>query len=202
MTTEPTLRALRGERTRLQIAESALRLFAERGYTETTVQDIATDALISPRTFYRYFATKDDPLFHRNEQAFGVFHMVLTGRIATDGPWVAVRDATHALGSEIESRSDELLPRYRLIFATPALCAREREDMRRYVTAVADALQTTIDPSPLLERSAWMLGGAVGSLMDESLRLWASRKGRPDLSTILDEGLRLVRRPLRRWPGT
>ena len=47
-----------------------------------------------------------------------------------------------------------------------------------------------------------MLGGAVGSLMDESLRLWASRKGRPDLSTILDEGLRLVRRPLRRWPGT
>src|SRR5215470_412440 len=47
-------------RTRLMIQAEAFRLFAERGYTETTVEQVADAAAISPRTFFRYFPTKED----------------------------------------------------------------------------------------------------------------------------------------------
>lgn len=57
-----TLRQIKKERTRRLIADTALRLFVERGYDRTTIDEIATTAEVGTRTLYRYFATKEDLL--------------------------------------------------------------------------------------------------------------------------------------------
>ncbi|GAA2609251.1 TetR/AcrR family transcriptional regulator [Paractinoplanes durhamensis] len=54
------LRDLKRERNRVLTAETAWRLFIERGYDNVTVADICAAAEIAPRTFHRYFAGKDD----------------------------------------------------------------------------------------------------------------------------------------------
>ena len=59
------LRARRRQQTSEQISAAAVRLFEARGVRGTTVDDVAREAGVSRRTFFRYFATKEDAALHR-----------------------------------------------------------------------------------------------------------------------------------------
>ena len=66
----PSLRARRKLHTRRALQEAALSLFAERGYEETTVADIAERAEVGLRTFFVHFPTKEDVLFDGSREDF------------------------------------------------------------------------------------------------------------------------------------
>lgn len=59
---EPGLRERKKSRTRETVRRAAFRLFEENGYTQTTIDQIAEAAEVSPRTFFRYFPTKESVL--------------------------------------------------------------------------------------------------------------------------------------------
>ena len=60
----PTLRQRHADRTRSALVCAALELFAERGFAATTIDQIAARADVAPRTFFRYFATKEAVVYH------------------------------------------------------------------------------------------------------------------------------------------
>ena len=59
----PSLRDRKRERTRRALVDAAAALFERKGYDETTVAEIAAAADIGTRTFFSYFASKEDILF-------------------------------------------------------------------------------------------------------------------------------------------
>ena len=85
------LRAKRLEMMESELEKVALRLFDQRGFANVTVEDIASEARISVRTFYRYFASKEDVLQLRIDRRSEVLRAALAARSADEPPLRSLR---------------------------------------------------------------------------------------------------------------
>lgn len=76
--------------TRRILLRTAARMFAERGYQETTVKDIAAAAGVTERTFFRYFPSKEDLVFAEVLDFVPLLKEEIAGRPADEPPYAAV----------------------------------------------------------------------------------------------------------------
>ena len=118
------LRERKKERTRRLLADVALDLFETRGFDRTTVDDIAAAADVSPRTFFRYFAAKDEAVFDRAADVEDQFRALLASRPPDEPLLVSLREiGTALIGGELveEDRVRRVLA---LVRTQPALRSR------------------------------------------------------------------------------
>ena len=130
------LRQRKKEQTRSAIADAALDLFETRGFDETTVDDIAAAANVSPRTFFRYFASKDEAVFDRADEAREAFRTLLAARPADEPMLVSLREIGQAL------LTDEFVDGRRLRRVL-GLVARERA-LRGRSDALLDGIEAEL----------------------------------------------------------
>ncbi|MFM2162502.1 MAG: hypothetical protein RLZZ383_2014, partial [Pseudomonadota bacterium] len=76
--------------TRTRLADAASRLFLHRGYDATTVEDIAREAGVSRRTFFRYFPSKEEVFFADARDRLARFEAIVAERGLEGGAWAAV----------------------------------------------------------------------------------------------------------------
>jgi AcrR family transcriptional regulator len=142
--TELGLRERKKLRTRLLIAETARRLFAERGFEAVSVIEIARDAEVSEATVFNYFPTKEDLVYHGME----AFEEELLDAIRNRPAGVSVLDAFGRfviqprgfLAAKDDAAKEALLGVTRMITSSPALLARERQILAGYTDSVAALL--------------------------------------------------------------
>src|SRR5439155_13242134 len=98
----PGLRERKKAKTRAAIREHALRLFLEQGYAETTVEQIAEAAEVSPSTFFRYFPTKEEAVLADDVDpiAFAAFQAQPKEMTVVQALRATLRDVTTQLSSE------------------------------------------------------------------------------------------------------
>ena len=124
-----TLRERKKQRTREALLRVAIELFTTRGYEQTTVDDIADAVGVSQRTFFRYFAGKEDAAFAVHRIAEARFIQAVRERPPHEAPLEALRQAVlegwHHINEAVESVvPPELQMRmYHVIESTPVLLA-------------------------------------------------------------------------------
>jgi AcrR family transcriptional regulator len=165
--TDLGLRERKKVRTRLLIAETARRLFAERGFEAVSVAEIAREAEVSVATVFNYFPTKEDLVYHGME----AFEAELLDAIRNRPGNVPVLDTVARfvtqprgfLAAQDEATREELLALSRMIAGSPALLARERQILARYTESVADLLrvETAAGPDDL---RPWMVASTLVGL--------------------------------------
>src|SRR4051794_12553386 len=90
----PGLRERKKQRTRDALTDAAYALFGEKGFEATTVEEIAGAVDISPRTFFRYFGSKEDLALAPLNQQLAAVLVALAGRPADESAITALRRAT------------------------------------------------------------------------------------------------------------
>ena len=141
MTTSTGLRQRKKQQTRQLLADTARRLFAERGFENVSVSEIARVADVSEATVFNYFPTKEDLVFSGLE----LFESALLAAVGDRPKGETVIDAFGQFilaprgffAAPDERSAREVLDVGRMIAASPALLAREEQILARYTRALA-----------------------------------------------------------------
>lgn len=161
MSDDPPATNDRRYRVREQIAAAGTRLFLERGYEATTLDAIAAAAGVSRRTFFNYFASKDDVLLARPGQGFvAAIGPALRNRAATERPLDAARDVLVELVARFET--PDALSMQRLLVSTPQLRAHKQGVLAQMeadmLAALRDVWSGTIDDGVLAMTAMTAIG--------------------------------------------
>ncbi|WP_067185766.1 TetR family transcriptional regulator [Microtetraspora niveoalba] len=168
MSDAPGLRERKKIRTRNALIDASLRLFDEKGFDETTIAEIAAAVDISPRTFFSYFAGKEDVVFFdheaRVEEALAVIADRRPGEPAID---LLVRAARQNVDHDFigPDRTPGFADRRaRLIESVPALQARALhllfDTQRRLARALLASCPGDLDPVEAAAAVGAILGAA------------------------------------------
>jgi AcrR family transcriptional regulator len=177
-----SLRDRRKRRTAEAIVAGSLELFTERGFDRTTIDQIAASADISRRTFFRYFADKEELFFAEDERLLEVIEATLDDAPAGEPVLELARRATRALAAHSVADPQRRLARERLIAATPALQARRMTKNLRWEQAITARLVERGST----EREALLVPKLALACFQAAYERWLRRPGQ-DLPALVDD---------------
>jgi AcrR family transcriptional regulator len=165
-------------RTRQLLAEAAAELFYARGYDATTIDDIAAAVEVSPRTFYRYFPTKEDLVVAMGQTSMESFFAALEGRPPAEPLLDAVRAAVNEALAPGWVDTAGVRSFMALVRDTPAFRARWVEEAydNRYLLAAVIAGRTDGDPRGLRNL---LIAGAITMAINTAVQCWADQDTEP-----------------------
>lgn len=180
MTDRINLRELKKQRTRNALLRTALELFTTQGFDRTTVDEIADACGVSQRTFFRYFANKEEVALAVQQTVEARFVAALRERPLEESPFEALRLTVLGTWDAMSRVVEELIPlelhmrTYQMIESTPSLLAVhlrrsiELEEELARVVAEREGLDVNSDPRPRVAVAAF------GGVMRMTGRLWGA----------------------------
>jgi AcrR family transcriptional regulator len=190
-TVTPIARGLR-ERKKLKTKEAiqreALRLFQEQGYDETTIEQIAAAAEISPSTFFNYFPTKEDVvLFDRYDPML----VSMIAELPRDEPLSrTIERSVSMLASAIETDRETIFVRAKLGFEVPQVRARFWEELEKAQNLFASIIAAR-SGRKASDFEVRVLAMAIVTTAFEASLEWIRQDGKGDMFALVKDALHM-----------
>jgi AcrR family transcriptional regulator len=166
-----------------RLAKAAMALYAEQGFEQTTVAEIAARAGLTERTFFRHFADKREVLFYGTEMMRDLLVRAVVGAPDSATAIDAVGAAFEAAGAMLQENPERVRLRDAIVSGHADLRERELIKLAALASAVAGALRDRGIPEPAASVAA-ETGVAVFKV---AFARWVSEPGQPDLPGIFRE---------------
>ena len=161
------------------IQTEALRLFVRKGYPQTTVEEIADAAAISPRTFFRYFPSKEDVVMWDEYDPLAL--ELLEARPDDEPLAESFRAITReSLGGLLRNDPERLLSRIRLALTVPELRARFLDEQTQGIEQIARFLASKRG-TPVDDLTLRVVGSALLAAVAVALDRWQKDEGKSDV---------------------
>jgi AcrR family transcriptional regulator len=185
------LRERKKQQTRAALSWAALRLAVERGLDNVLVEDIATEAGVSSRTFNNYFASKAEAIVWRHvDRARGTAD-VLRDRPADEPLWDAIIHSVLAISGDTHDPDPTWTAGAKLVVSHPDLIGEflRASAIADKEFAVAVAERTGTDPGDMYPR---LVAAAVGAAINVANEQWLEADPPVQLEGLLRDALTQV----------
>jgi AcrR family transcriptional regulator len=173
------------------LQQAALELFAEYGYDTTTTEEIAGRAGVSPRTFFRYFATKESVLFVGEYGWFQSFTSRYLEQPSSMSDVDAMRETLVVLAPQLVRSRRSLLLYERAVASSPTLRGRvvdhQQEDIRTMAAAVAERRGLS-EP----DERCWLLAALALTTYRRALSKWLAGPSGADPGAVIAAHFKLL----------
>ncbi len=182
----PGLRERKKLRTRASIQKEAMRLFLERGFEETTIEDIAEAVEISPSTFFNYFPSKEAVVFQ--DDLDPLILEAFDTQPSTVNPIRRLRNAMRAVFENLTPDQEKLVrERTQLFLSTPELRGAMLSQFADLVNQIAELLATRAGKKTSDFAVRNMAGAVLGVLLASMLMITEDPKA--DMVKLADHAL-------------
>jgi AcrR family transcriptional regulator len=185
-----SLRERKKDRTRRTLQAEAVRLFTAKGFEATTIEEIAAAAEVAPRTFFRYFSSKEEVVFWSEHQPMLAGHVA--ARPDDEPAGQALRHGlTNGLATFYDHDRDRLLERSKLACRTPALQPHWRQQQAHLAAGMAHILADRLgEHADDLEVRA--IAAAIAAALFVAIEEWQAHDGQGNLRGLIDRAFDAV----------
>ena len=194
-----TLRERKKRRTREQLSRVAMELFAERGLQAVTVDEICDRAEVSPRTFFRYFPTKEDVVFPNDAERRAVMRDALAHELPGETLGDAARRAVEALlDHDLQEDRATARLRARLLATEPALARHLTALTSEWSRELTDVIAQRLGNNDKARVDASLATGALLGALNAAGELWLGSDLRGDPQALMNRAIEIVEHGLNR----
>jgi AcrR family transcriptional regulator len=176
---------------RAEVSEVAFRLFAEQGFDNTTVEQIAAEAGLSRTTFFRYFGTKEEVVLGKMCEIGHEIAAALAARPEGERPWDCLRRAFDLITQTDPGEPGPSRSLVRLLNDACALMTRQWDKTQGWHSMLVPEISRRLGggPEPAGDPRARALVASAIDCLDAAIDAWTASNGATPLSVLLDQAM-------------
>ena len=179
--------------TRQALQDVALRLVAERGLDQVTVEDISEAADVATRTFFNYFSSKEEALLGNLPEKVATVQRMVVDRPAGETPLEAVCQVLRTMTLRLAERREERLLRQQVIERHPGLLARQLGEYASFEQALAAAVAERLGAGRADALYCRVVAAVAVAAARSAVSTWMADKGRRPLAGMVDAAFAQLR---------